>query len=173
MDAKSRVDRQLRTIREVSEQMLSAFETPDHWTHQVHDKANHALWFAGHLGTVDNFLISNVAPERAAMKAGYQEKFGMGSRPTSNPADYPDVDEVLDFMRERRGVLLEVLSGLTDDDMAKPTPDGAPDVMPDVGSMFELAVWHEALHLGQVTVARRDLGHPPVVDAPPPADDDT
>jgi len=75
----------------------------------VHDQANHPLWFAGHMGTVDNFLISFLAPERAAMKEGYAEKFGMGSRPTSNPTDYPEPAEVLDFMRGRRQVLLEVL----------------------------------------------------------------
>ena len=170
MDLKSRVERQLRKVREVTETFLGAFQTPEQWTLQVHDKANHALWVAGHLGTVDNFLISLVAPEKAVDKAGYREKFGMGSRPTSNPADYPDPPEVLDFMRERRGVILEILTGLSDEAMAAPAPEGAPDVMPDVGSIFEMAVWHEALHAGQVSIARRALGHPPLVDAPPPSE---
>ena len=76
MELKSRIERQLKKVREVSETFLSAFQTPEQWTYQVHDKANHALWFAGHLGTVDNFMLSLVAPQKAAHKPGYQEKFG-------------------------------------------------------------------------------------------------
>jgi hypothetical protein len=167
MDLKARVERQLKKVREVSETLLSAFNTPEQWTHQVHDKANHALWFAGHLGTVDNFMIRLLAPKQASIQEAYQEKFGMGSRPTSNPADYPQPKEVLEFMRERRRVLLGVLAGLSEEDLSKPAPRNAPEVMPDVGSIFEMAVWHEALHAGQMTIARRALGFAPLVDAPP------
>lgn len=167
MDLKSRVERQLKKVREVTETFLTAFQSPDQWTLQVHDKANHPLWVAGHLGTVDNFLISLLVPDKAAMREGYPEKFGMGSRPTSNSADYPAPDEVLRFMRERRETLLEVFAALDDEDLAKPAPEGAPDIMPDVGSMFELAVWHEALHAGQVSIARRSLGFEPLADVPP------
>ena len=158
---------QLRTIRQISEQMLTAFATAEEWTHRVHDKANHALWFAGHMGIVDDFLIRAIAPEKSSSPAGYQDKFGMGSRPTANPADYPPVHDVLAFMRNRREALLEVLAGLEEDDLQKPSPEGMPEFMPDVASLFGSAVWHEALHLGQVTVVRRHLGHPPLADAPP------
>ena len=161
------LENQLRTIRGITEQMLAAFTTPQQWTHQVHDEANHALWFAGHMGTVDDFLVRAIAPEKASMPAGYQEKFGMGSRPTSNPANYPPVEDVLGFMRDRRETLLGVLAGLEEVDLQKPSPEGMPEFMPNVASMFGSAVWHEALHLGQVTVVRRHLGHPPMADAPP------
>ena len=169
MDLKPRLERQLNKIREISEAFLSAFEAPEQWTFQVHERANHALWFAGHLGMVDNFLISRVAPEKARAADDYREKFGMGSRPTANPADYPTPEEVLAFMRERREALLEVLSGLSEEDLAKPSPEGIPEFMPDVASIFEAAVWHEALHGGQVTVIRQAMGVSPLVDAPPDA----
>jgi hypothetical protein len=170
MDLKSRIQRQLEKVREVTETLLSAFQTPEAWTRQVHTQANHPLWVAGHLGTVDNFMIRLLAPDRAVANGAYQAKFGMGSRPTSNPADYPPPADVLDFMRARRGVLLEVLAGLGDDELAGPAPKDTPAIMPDVGSIFEMAVWHEALHAGQVTIARRALGLPPLVDAPPKAE---
>jgi hypothetical protein len=166
MDVKSRVKRQLKKVREVTETLLSAFETPEQWTLRVHDEANHPLWLAGHLGTVDNFMIALLAPEKAVANEDYRKKFGMGSRPTSDPAAYPEPAEVLEFMRERRRVLLEILAGLSDDDMSKSPPQGTPEIMPDVGSIFEVAVWHEALHAGQITVARRALGFAPLVDSP-------
>jgi uncharacterized damage-inducible protein DinB len=167
MSLKGRLESQLKLIRGISEGMLAVFTAPEHWTHQVHDQANHALWFAGHIGTVDNFMIGHLAPEKSSLKEGYREKFGMGSRPTSNPADYPAADDVLAFMRERRQALLEVLAALDEKDLEQPAPEGLPEMISDVASLFETAVWHEALHLGQVTVARRQLGHPPMVDAPP------
>ena len=166
MGMKARLVQQLSTVRGISEQMLAALETPQQWTHQVHDRANHALWFAGHVGTVDDFLIHSLAPEKSHVEANYRAMFGMGSRPTSNPADYPPVEEVRQFMRQRRETLLQVLADLDEADLEKPSPEGTPEIMPDVASMFEAAVWHEALHLGQVTVTRRQLGHPPMVDAP-------
>jgi len=79
-------------------------------------------------------------------------------------ADYPPVEEVLDFMRQRRTVLFEILASLTDDQLTAALPEGAPDFFPNLGGAFEMAVWHEGLHLGQITVARRALGHEPVRD---------
>jgi uncharacterized damage-inducible protein DinB len=169
MQVTSVFQRQLATARETSERYLEDFKTPEQWTYQVHDKANHALWFAGHMGQTDNFLISLIAPEKAAAKEGWSEKFGMGSRPTNNPEDYPPVVEVLDYMRDRRRVVMDILAGLAEEDLDRPTPDGAPDFLATVRQVFELAVWHEGIHVGQLTVARRALGHPPLVDMPPEA----
>src|SRR3990172_12619668 len=108
MSLKQRLQRQLANAREVSERLLEALQTPAEWTKQVHQQSNHALWFAGHMGITDNFLISMVAPEKTAEKEGYAELFGMGSQPTGNAADYPPVAEVLDHMQERRRVLLDI-----------------------------------------------------------------
>ena len=91
MDLTARLERQLTKVREITEAFLAAFQTPQEWTHQVHEGANHPLWVAGHLGTVDGFLISLLAPERAVAEPDYQQMFGMGSRPSPHPADYPEV----------------------------------------------------------------------------------
>ena len=163
MQLKERLLRNLASVRQNSERLLADFKTPQEWTYQVHPACNHALWFAGHMAIIDNFFLSLVVPEKARQLPDFQAKFGMGSQPTSDPAAYPAVESVLATMRERRQALLEVLSGLSDDDLARKTPPGAPDFLPDVGSVFELATWHEGQHSGQLTVARRALGHKPLV----------
>ena len=152
----------LRQGRGFSEKLLADFQTPEQWTHQVFSNANHALWFAGHMGVSDNFFVSLIAPDRGAPQAAYREAFGPGSTPTSDPADYPPVPDVLAYMRERRSVLEELLEGMTDEDLERATPDGTPDMWPNYRSVLEMAIWHEALHAGQVSVARRSLGSPPV-----------
>ena len=162
MSQKERLQRQLVRVRQNSERLLADFRTPDEWTFQVHPNCNHALWFAGHMATSDNFFLSLVAPEMSRPLPEFQAKFGMGSQPTNQPEEYPAPESVLQAMRERRETLLSVLDRLSDDDLAKKTPSGAPEFLPDVASVFELAIWHEGQHSGQVSVARRALGHKPL-----------
>ena len=162
MSLKERLQRQLVGIRQMSERLLEDFHTPEEWTYQVHPGCNHALWFAGHMASLDNFFLSLVAPEHARQLPDFQAKFGMGSQPTNQPGEYPPAEAVLEVMRERREKLLSVLEGLTDDDLAKKLPAGTPDFLSDVGSVYELAIWHEGHHRGQVSIARRALGHQPL-----------
>jgi len=162
MQLKERLQRNLTSVRQNSERLLADFKTPEQWTFQVHPSCNHALWFVGHMATIDNFFLSLVAPERAVQLPEFQAKFGMGSQPTNDPAAYPSAEPVLATMRERRRSLLEVLVDMSEDDLARKTPQGAPDFLPDVASVFEMAIWHEGQHSGQLTVARRALGHKPL-----------
>ena len=159
---KQRLRRQLVNARQMSERLLKDFKSPEHWTMQVHAGCNHALWFAGHMGYADNFFVSVVAPELATKRPDVDQKFGMGSQPTNQPAEYPPAETVLAFMRERRQTLLDVLDKLTDEDLARPTPEGSPDFLADLASVFEMAIWHEGMHSGQLTVVRRAIGHSPV-----------
>jgi hypothetical protein len=114
------------------------------------------------MATVDNFFLSLVAPDKVRPLADFQAKFGMGSQPTSDPAAYPPPESVVTAMRERREALLAALDAMSEEDLAKKTPQGAPEFLPDVASVFEMAVWHEGQHSGQLTVARRALGYPPL-----------
>lgn len=163
MALKERLHRQLVNARQLSERLLADFTTPEQWTTQVHACANHALWFAGHMGISDNFFLTIIAPALARPRPDLEEKFGIGSQPTNRPADYPPVPTVLDYMQERRQTLLAHLDSLTEDDLQTATPDGSPDFLPDVASVFEMAIWHEGMHSGQITVVRRALGKPPLV----------
>lgn len=162
MELKDRLRRQLQSARQHSERLLEAFKTPEEWTKQLHASGNHALWFAGHMGISDNFFISLIDPQRAQEQPEYAKQFGVGSVPTSDPADYPASDQVLAYMRDRRAVLLELLEGMSEGDLARRLPDGTPQFLSDVGSVYEMAIWHEGMHSGQLTVCRRALGHPPL-----------
>lgn len=165
MELIERAIAQLRIVRDMSRQMLTAFETPEQWTHQVAPGTNHALWFAGHMAVCDNWFIKLLDPQRVNPMEEWDPVFSAGSQPTNNPEDYPPVGEVLDAMRERRAVLLEVLQGMSTERLTAPAPEGMPYFVTDMLSLVEGAVWHEAMHLGQVSVVRRALGHTPLFDA--------
>jgi hypothetical protein len=160
-----RLTRQLTQCREFTEKLLGAFKSPEDWTHQIAPGTNHALWFAGHMATADNFFVSMVDPSQKRALDDWGKHFGMGSEPISDPDAYPPVAEILDAMRERRNVLLEILGKMSDADLNKSTPPGTPDFCPDYAAIFEAVNWHEGLHAGQITLVRRALGHKPVFSA--------
>jgi len=162
MELKCRLKKQLENSRGFTEALLEDFHTPEQWLHQVTPKSNHALWFAGHLGVADNFFLSIVDPDSAAKHPQFGELFGMGSQPTGDPSRYPPAEEVLAFMRDRRQALLLSLEKMSEADLAQPVPEGGMPMWKDLGGVFETAIWHESMHAGQVSIARRSLGHDPL-----------
>lgn len=167
MRHKERLRFELQSARWFTEHLLERFATTGQWLHQLDPRAYHALWCAGHIALVENFAIQVLDPRRALEKPRFREKFAVGTCPTSDPADYPSPEEVLAYLRERRATLHELLDPLEDEDLGKPAPPGSPRFVPDLGSIFHIAAWHEAMHSGQVNTLHRALevvppGHRPV-----------
>jgi hypothetical protein len=163
MNQRERLKGRLENARKFSLRLLSDFTSPSDWIHQLHEGGNHALWFVGHMGNTDNFMISMLAPDQDNSLENFGDQFGMGSQPSSDFSSYPAVEDLLEYMQQRREVLLTLLAGLEDEQLDESTPEGTPAFMPDVASVFETAIWHEALHSGQLSMIRRALGHPPTV----------
>ncbi len=166
MDTNQRLRDDLVKTRHFTERLLADFQAPADWVLQVHPQANHALWLVGHIGHADNFFLSLLEPAQVEPRPVYREKFGTGSQPSARLEDYPPPEEVLAWMRDRRAHLLEVLEPLSESDLAQPTPAGSPEFLADRASVFRTANWHECIHAGQLSVARRALGLPPLEGSP-------
>jgi hypothetical protein len=162
MDLRQRILWQLQSIRGLTDQMLPAFKTPEHWTHQVFPGANHALWIVGHLALVDNNVLGKFFDKMIETPI-YKEKFGRQSQPSPKAADYPAPEEVVEFFRERRRTLLASIEQFPASDFDNSVPPGLPPFVENAGQMFAFVATHEALHSGQLSMSRRSLGHPPVV----------
>lgn len=161
MDLKARLREGLVFSRGFTERLLDDFKTPDDWMTTPVGSSNHAMWIVGHLAVAENFFIK-LAGGEVDVREDYAKLFGKGSTPKSNAGDYPESSEVLAYLRQRREALLETLDHCSEEDFAKPTPEGAPPFMHDLGAMFQMMVWHESLHSGQLTTIRRSLGHGPI-----------
>ncbi|MCA9191296.1 MAG: DinB family protein [Planctomycetales bacterium] len=153
----------LALARGYSDKLFQQFENSEEWLHQPHPNANHALWCAGHIARTDNMAIGFLAPEKAHDPEGYKELFGRGSQPSADAARYPNPATVVEYLNDRRSTLMQLLEGLDDRDLEKPTPPGAPDFLPTIGAVLRTLVWHEGLHAGQVSIAHRCLGKPPLL----------
>jgi uncharacterized damage-inducible protein DinB len=162
VDLKTRIIWQLQAIRNLGDQMLAVFTSPEDWTHQLFPGANHPLWVAGHIAFVDNRILG-VFFQKSIENPALTEKFGRQSKPSPNPADYPPPAEVLEFRRERRATLLDCIATLSDADFEKQVPPGLPPFVQNAGQMFSFLAVHEGMHTGQLSMCRRALGHAPVV----------
>jgi uncharacterized damage-inducible protein DinB len=163
MDLKQRILWQLQTIRQLGDQMLTAFTSPTDWTYQLFPSANHAMWIVGHLAMVDNSAISKLFPEKCVQNADYSEKFGRQSKPSPNSDDYPPAEELLSFRHDRRATLLNCITEMTPADFEKPVPSPKPPFIQTAGDLLSFLAVHEGMHTGQLSMCRRALGHAPIV----------
>ena len=72
-----RLRKRLERTRGFSSRLLEDFSTPEEWTMQLHEGGNHAIWFVGHMGTTDNFMISILSPDRDDSREEFTGAFGM------------------------------------------------------------------------------------------------
>ena len=166
MDLKEHAKYALQRARWITEQLLESFQTEDDWFYQCHPTANHAMWIVGHLGLADNSFTSRFREQLADKPAGWDELFWFGSELQSDRGVYPSSDEVLTYFRNRRETLLSTIDDLTDDELQAPAPPAGEmhpvAGAPCIGHILLFAASHEWMHSGQLTVARRGLGHTPL-----------
>ncbi len=156
----------LELARRINEGIIESFNSDDDWFYQPHPQANHALWIIGHLALADNSFASKFRESTDRKPDGYEELFWFGTKPSSDRSQYPPVDEVLAYFRDRRENLLNVINELSDEELAEAAPpaeERSPIAgAPNVGQLLHFAAYHEGMHTGQLTVCHRGLGHPPL-----------
>ncbi len=163
MNYKDRLQKQLDFSRKTSESFLASFQSPEEWVYQVHPAGKHALWFAGHMTMADNAFAGYIDPKfKRELPATFNPIFGMKSEPVSDASKYPPAAEVLGLMGECRAAFMAAVAELKEEELTKPLT-GGPPFLTDIASLLELAIWHEALHSGQISINRRALGHPPLL----------
>jgi uncharacterized damage-inducible protein DinB len=171
LDLKAHAFSSLYLARRLTRSMLEDFNTLHDWFYQAHASANHALWIVGHLGLADNAFASKFRPMRGNQPEGWKELFWSGSQPLSTPELYPPIDEVLAYFDDRRETLLQVLKEMSSEELSSPAPPAEAQSpiagAPNIGQVFFFIAYHEGLHCGQLSVARRGLGHVPVFQAKP------
>lgn len=168
MNVKDRLRNRLINTRKFSEGLLKTFEKKEDWMFRVHPTANHALWIVGHLAYVDNSFLKMLSPADADDRA-WLGLFAPESEPSDDPSNYPSLAELLAYFRERREKTLAYFDRQTEESLAQPVPAGAPPMFTDIASVFEVMTFHEAMHMGQITVARQALRHGRLVNFPRPA----
>ncbi len=125
---------------------------------------NHPLWVVGHIAFVEGALYQVITGEANPLQ-DWESRFGQGSTPSTNAADYPSFEDVLKAYREHRTRTLALLEWQDDATLEKPPafiPPGMEDMLKTVAEAFMVLPLHQMSHYGQIADARRAAGKPPL-----------
>ncbi len=126
---------------------------------------NHPLWILGHLAYSEANIVHHIIQGNENPLIGWKEIFGGGSEPVADATVYPSFDELRQTYEEIHAYTLNVLEGLTVDDLNKPSKNCPPErdeFMGKIGQCFMVLTLHPVMHRGQVADARRMLNREPV-----------
>ena len=128
-----------------------------------YDTMNHIAWQLGHLIAGENFHINQIVPNSMpALPEGFREQHSKETAGSNQRSLFRTKAEYLKFMDEQRAGTLHVLSGLSDEDLLKPSPESIRYFGQTVGTVFSGESAHWMMHAGQWAVIRRKLGKPPL-----------
>lgn len=163
MDFKTSARHLLGTARQYTLDQLAQLTEPEHWVYRPTPAANHALWIMGHLALADNRFASRFREAISRIPDGYEELFWFGSTCHSSLEAYPAIDEVRNYLMDRRETFLAVLDEVTEAELDGPLPSMNPlspmATAPSIGQYFPYAASHEMMHAGQLSVCCRGLGY--------------
>jgi uncharacterized damage-inducible protein DinB len=134
----------------------------DQYLHQPCPGGNHALWTLGHLATVNQYFLVNLAGHDDALAEKYRATFFAKSQPSPDASSYPPLAVVRDYFKSSRAAFRAWVESLTDEQLAGPPPEKFSKFAPTLGNVLMRLVWHEGVHYGQLTVIRKSLGLAPV-----------
>ena len=127
------------------------------------EKMNHLAWQLGHLISSEYFHVTEVFPDSMpALPDGFKERYTKETAASENPAEFHTKTEYIQLMQEQRQGTLNVLAGLSDQQLMQPSPETVQYLGPTVGCVFAGESTHWMMHAGQWAVVRRKLGKAPL-----------
>jgi hypothetical protein len=129
----------------------------DQMCHQSVPGENHPAWTLGHLFLGDCMMLSVLqAPNAPQMSAEWWEVYAPGNAPSSDRNRYHSKEQLIQQLIETEQIRKQIISGLTAEDLAKPTPDPRFAVtQPTIGHLLHYLLFHEGNHGGQLAAWRK------------------
>jgi hypothetical protein len=119
---------------------------PDELTWAPPGTANHLLWHAGHAVWLQDVLCVKLIVGRSELPAGWEELFGMGSRPERQRKPWPGKAELLDRLQAQLFRLEELLPAVADAALDRLPPDPHPGDDRTLGYCILHGLHDEAKH---------------------------
>lgn len=137
--------------------------TPAEYLHRPVPRANCAAWVLGHLILVHRSAIQAVDPSVAlpVLPEGFEARCSQKS-PAPEAAEFGDTAVLMPLLRQQVDLLVAATLKLTEADLNRPIANPTP-MFGKLGEMLAFMPIHTGIHTGQITVARRSLGRPPIV----------
>jgi uncharacterized damage-inducible protein DinB len=123
--------------------------------HEMYLKVNNIKWLAGHLVGIRLLLR-----EYAGIKD--DERFSVFGRRYDPGTEYPSLDEIRSKWNDIAFPLSIALKNLSESDLDSKGPSWLPVDERSVRGFIAYLMHHEAYHLGQIGILRRQIGKEPV-----------
>jgi len=159
--AKDRVEVYTQLYRTGTETVKTAAESvpEDKRLHQIAEGKGHPLWQMGHLAFAHDRIINQIfLGGESVVPDEYTGMFApelmKGNAPTGNAADYPSWDEVLENYDKASANTIELIEGLSDEELPGGLKGEAAQRTKDYFGSLERALMmmglHAAHHRGQI-----------------------
>ena len=149
----------LEFVRSISDKTLAGFPD-DKLCHQRSPVDNHPVWVMGHIASTDMWVGAMLGVTGMTMPEGSDKLFGQGSKPSTNPKDYPPVAEIRKAYTQNRAALLAWYRAATDAQLGASLKEKSGGFVSTALDAALVCAWHEGWHFGQVATLRKDLGLP-------------
>ncbi len=118
-------------------------------------KGNSIQFIAGHVAA-SRFVLANTlgVPDECP----WSEPFARGAA-VKDAAEYPSIAEIRQVWGEISEKLMKRLGELTEEDIAKKSPDSYPVSDDTICGVIAFLSLHESFHMGQFSYVRRFLGY--------------
>ncbi len=115
--------------------------------------SNHILWIAGHIAHTRAMIAQLLGQEAGDELKIFNDEI-------SDSASYPDLQTVQDFFNKITHQVHGGLSTTSAETLAGPPPFALPITEQSLGGAIAFLVQHEAYHIGQLGLLRKELGYP-------------
>ncbi len=119
------------------------------WTNRFRPGGPHGLWIAGHLAFYEAGSLRLYKELESNPLGDWKELFGNGSPCLDDLSHYPDPSSVYERLSSGRRALREVIAGLSDEDLDRPTTNERLSIR-DLQSQIEFMAWHDSHHAAQL-----------------------
>ena len=145
-----------KSVKEAAEKVPE-----DKRLHQIAEGKAHPLWHVGHLAQGHDLFINQwILGGESVVSADYAGMFAPGimggKTPTAKASDYPAWDEVMDSYDKACAKTIELIEGLSDDDLPGDlkgdVPEQARSFFGNVGESLMGMGLHDAHHRGQIAL---------------------
>ena len=128
-----------------------------------HTDCNHINWQVGHLIWSDYNMVNAVAPGKIPeLPDGFADKYSKETVRCDDASAFCSKAELLNLASEQLAVVLDLLAGMSDEDLDAETPEPLNSYAPTAGAVFSMLGSHWMMHSGQWVVVRRQLGRPAI-----------
>ena len=108
----------------------------------------------------DDFFLIALAGQEPKLPKDWDELFGMNSKPLGDPQKYPSRSELVAALDERRAVMEQWLSALSDAELLKPIEGDLAQFAANRAQLGSSCSFHDAFHAAQISATRRVSGLP-------------